>query len=141
VPDLIQHPDWAPGEQPRVLVEASEWADRQVIEQMLRSQGYATVACPGPEGAGQRCSLAAGVGCRAAEEADVVVHALRPSDARNREALLALRQRLPGTPVVVEVPRAVAEERARDYEGCVVVHTPVTGPTLLAAVAEALGQG
>lgn len=140
MPRLIHDHEWAGGARARVLVEATEWGDRELISTILRREGYATVACPGPEGAGQRCSLAAGAGCGAAESADVVVHALRSSDARNREALRALRERLPETPVVVEVPKAVLEHRPREYEGCVVVDAPLSGPALLDAVARALGE-
>ena len=140
MPELIHEPDWASGSRGRVLVEATEWGVREMISTVLRREGFATVACPGPEGAGQRCSLAAGHGCQAAEQADVVVHALRSSDARNLEALRALRERLPDTPVVVEAPPMVAERRAADFAGCTVVDAPITAPALLDAVERALGR-
>ncbi len=139
MPGLVGDHEWAGGELARVLVEATEWGDRELISTVLRRAGYRTVGCAGPEGSGHRCTLAAGQGCGAAEQADVVVHALRRSDHRNLEALRALRQRLPGTPVVVEVPRSLVERHPGDYRGCVVVDPPLTGPVLLDAVAEALG--
>lgn len=138
MPELVGSPEWPSGIRGRVLVEATEWGAREMISGILQREGYATVACPGPEGAGQRCSLAAGHGCGAAEAADVVVHALRSTDARNREALRALRQRLPDTPVVVEAPRLVAERLAADYERCIVIDAPLTAPSLLDAVDRAL---
>lgn len=141
MPGLVGEQAWAGGGQTRVLVEATEWGDRELISTVLRRAGYATAGCPGPEGSGQRCTLAAGQGCGAAEQADVVVHALRRSDHRNLEALRALRQRLPGTPVVVEVPRSLVDRHPDDYDGCVVVDPPLTEAALLAAVAAALAGG
>lgn len=141
MPGLVGDHAWAGGGVvARVLVEATEWGDRELISTVLQRAGYATVCCPGPEGSGQRCTLAAGRGCQAAEHADVVIHALRRSDHRNLEALRALRQRLPGTPVVVEVPPSLVERHPEDYAGCVVIDPPLTGPALLEAVAEALAE-
>jgi CheY-like chemotaxis protein len=137
MPDLIRDHVWASDEHPRVLIEATEWGTRAQIASILRDEGYETVACPGPEGSGQRCSLAAGHGCGAAEEVDVVVHALRSWDPRNLEALRALRQRLPTTPVVVEVPPAERARREIELAGCVVLDAPFTPASLVAAVAHA----
>lgn len=141
MPGLVGEHAWAGGGQARVLVEATEWGDRELISTVLRRAGYTTACCPGPEGSGQRCTLAAGQGCGAAEQADVVVHALRRSDHRNLEALRALRQRLPGTPVVVEVPQSLVERHPDDYDGCVVVDPPLTEAALLAAITAALEGG
>ena len=140
MPGLVGEHEWSDGGPARVLVEATEWGDRELISTVLRRAGYTTAGCPGPEGSGQRCTLAAGQGCGAAEEADVVVHALRRSDHRNLEALRALRQRLPGTPVVVEVPRSLVDRHPDDYDGCIVLEPPLTESTLLEAVAAALTE-
>lgn len=137
MPQLIGKPDWPEGDV-RVLVEAPEWHQRESISTFLRSQGFAPVSCPGPEGADGRCSLAAGHGCTAAVEADVVVHAMPHSDPRNREALRSLRRTLPDTPVVVEVPEPTLRQRADDYDGCVAVHPPVSNDELLTAIRQAL---
>lgn len=139
MPELIQGHEWVQGPRTRVLIEATEWYHRERVASVLRAEGYDTVACPGPEGAGQRCRLAAGEGCVAAEQADVVVHALGPWDRRNVEALRALRSRLPDLPIVVEA-RGARRDRT-ELEGCVVVEAPASGPALLDAVSRALAGG
>lgn len=140
MPELIQDHEWEPGAGPRVLVEALEWGRREHAAAVLREHGYETVTCPGPEGAGQRCRLAAGEGCSAAEGVDVVVHALRPWDPRNVEALRALRRRLPDLGVVVEVSAPEAARQRVDLEGCVVLAAPASPAELLEAVARAVGH-
>ncbi len=139
MPQLIEHHAWEPGPRPRVLVEAATWSVRQHLTTILERAGYDAASCPGPEGASQRCNLAAGEGCSAAEGCDVVVHALASWDPRNLEALRALRNRLPETPVVVETPAIVAARLPDELEGCVVVPPPLRAGALLDAVAEALG--
>jgi len=138
MPELLRDHEWRGGDGPRVLVEATEWPSRQAIEQVLRDAGYRTAACAGPEGSGQRCTLAAEVWCPAAEQADVVVHSLRTTDARNVEALRALRRHHPSTPVVVQAPLAIAAKRALDFVGCVLIDSPSDPTALLAAVDRAL---
>lgn len=140
--DLIAEARWEPEQQgPRVLVEAADWSTRQALGQILQAAGYRSVSCPGPSGADSRCPLAAGAGCGAAEEADVVVHALHAGDPRNREVLRAFRQRLPDTPLVVEVPERTVAAHPEDYEDCIVVHPPMTSDALLHAVGKARGLG
>lgn len=138
MPELIHGHEWARGPRTRVVVEATEWRRREQLSSALRAQGYDTVACPGPEGAGDRCALAAGQGCRAAEEADVVVHVLGAWDLRNAEVLRALRSRLPGPAIVVEVAAPDLERGRDELEGCVLVESPA-GPTdVVEAVSVAL---
>lgn len=134
--ELIGKSEWGTQDGPRVLVEAADWSSRHTMEQVLTNAGYRTVSCPGPSGAGARCHLAAGEGCAAAEQADVVVHALHPGDQRNAEALAALRRRLGGTPLIVEVPEPIVRARPDSYEGCTVIPAPMTPAALLDAVAE-----
>lgn len=136
--ELIAQPEWGTQDGPRVLVEAADWSSRHTMEQVLSDAGYRTVSCPGPSGAGARCHLAAGEGCDAADQADVVVHALHPGDQRNAEALLALCRRLAGTPIVVEVPEPIARARPDRYAGCAVVPSPMTPAMLLEAVSQAV---
>lgn len=138
MPELIRDHTWRTEEHPRVLIEAAEWGTREHIASILRDEGYETVACPGPEGSGQRCSLASGHGCGVAEDVDVVVHALGSWDLRNVEALRALRRRLPDTPVVVEASEAEAARRRDELAGCTVIEPTCSGPELVAAVAAAL---
>ncbi len=47
---------------------------------------------------------------------------------------------MPNPPLVVEVPARVVERNPDDYEGCIVVPSPMTPAALLSAVAEALGE-
>ena len=138
MPDLIREHTWGTEGLQRVLIEAAEWGTREHIASILRDEGYETVSCPGPEGSGQRCTLASGHGCGVAEEVHVVVHALRSWDLRNVEALRALRRRLPATPVVVETPAAEAARRKDELAGCIVIESPYSAPDLVAAVAQAL---
>lgn len=138
--ELIGEPDWGTQDGPRVLVEAADWSSRHTMERVLVNAGYRTVSCPGPSGAGARCNLAAGQGCEAAEQADVVVHALHPGDERNAEALLALRRRVAGTPLIVEVAEPIVRTRPDRYEGCVVMPAPMTPTMLLDAVARVVAR-
>jgi DNA-binding NtrC family response regulator len=140
MPDLLTHDDWPGGTRARVLVEATEWTVRETIEVILQGAGYRTLSCAGPEGSGQRCGLASDQGCPAAMTADLVVHALRVCDARNLEALRALRRRRPEMPVVVEASAAVAVQRADDFAGCSVIEAPLTAEALLEAVEDALSD-
>ncbi len=140
MPELIREPGWGESPGRRVVIEAETWSHRQALSQLLNGAGYATAACPGPAGADERCPLVTGDGCPAVEEADAVVHALHPSDHRNRELLLAHRRRLGHTPLIVEVPARVAEKRPEDYEDCIVVHSPMKPAELLAALEQALGE-
>jgi len=124
---------------PRVLIEAGDWAQQESLARILQDAGYATASCDGPE-AGMRCSLVAGSGCSGCREADVVVHALRHSDPRNREVLLEVRQRFPDLPLIVEVPGPRVDRYPDDFVGCIVIPQPMTTSHLLAAVSEALGS-
>ncbi len=115
--DFVSEPDWTPSTGRRVLIEATEWRDREALATALRRRGYATAACPGPEGADGRCPLAGGAGCRTSEEADVIVHTLGPSDLRNVETLESHRRRHPSTPTVVEIADRAAAQAPERYAG------------------------
>lgn len=135
--ELIHSVDWGSSGGPRVLIEAADWSTRQLLSQVVEAAGYRSAACPGPAGSDHRCRLASGAGCQAAETADVVLYALRPGDHRNREALLALRRRLPGTPVVIDVPEAARRADPELYDGCVVVASPHSPDAVVAALRDA----
>ena len=98
--------DW-PG--PRVLLEQSSREEMPARIEALRRAGYAVAVCPGPT-AGDRCPLAGDEGCAAAHGADVIVSSLGLESVEAREALAALRTRLPRLPVLVEAD-AVAASR------------------------------
>jgi hypothetical protein len=135
--DLIRSMDWGSSGGPRVLIEAADWSTRQLLTQVVEAAGYRSASCPGPGGSDHRCHLASGEGCEAAETADIVLYALRPGDQRNREALIALRRRLPGTPVVVDVPERARQADPDTYEACVVVAAPHTPEAVVAALRDA----
>jgi len=122
----------------RVLIEAGDWALEKSLARILQQAGYATASCDGPE-SGIRCRLVAGGGCSGCREADVVVHALRHSDSRNREVLLEIRKRFPDLPLIVEVPAPRVERFPDDFDGCIVIPQPMTTELLLRALSEALG--
>ncbi len=121
----------------RVLIEAAEWHTRESLSSILSDHGFDTSTCPGPEGADGRCPLAAGDGCRAADEADVVVHALQAADVRNIEVLRSHRRCNPATPVIVEVPEPTVDRSPETYEGTIAVAPPLNR-SLIDTVADAI---
>ena len=96
--------DW-PG--PRVLLEQPYQADTQAQVDALRRAGYAVAVCPGPA-AEDRCPLTGDAGCAAARDADIVVSRLGLERTETRDALTALRTRLPRLPVLVEAEEHTA---------------------------------
>ncbi|HUJ56554.1 MAG TPA: hypothetical protein VLW49_11270 [Gaiellaceae bacterium] len=92
---------------PRVLLEHPAREDTHARVDALRRAGYAVAVCPGPTAA-DRCPLAGDEGCAAAHDADVVVSSLGLETDEAREALAALRARLPRLPVLVEAGAAAA---------------------------------
>lgn len=131
--------DWdASDPRPRVLIEHEDPAWQWAAETALGSAGYATACCAGPElFAAGRCPLATSGTCLLATGADVVVHALSPHPA-SLEALRALRQQLPETPVVVSMAPPQATKHHDELAGCYVTSEPATAATLQACVATAL---
>ncbi len=85
---------------PRVLVEHADAEATADVLAALRGDGFAVAVCRGPDH-DSRCPLAAGEQCAAAEGADVIVSWLGLATAEAREALAALRRRLPVTPLLV----------------------------------------
>lgn len=94
---------------PRVLLEQPDSDETRARVDALRRAGYAVAVCPGPT-ADDRCPLAGDEGCVAARDADVVVSSLGLGMELGREPLVALRERLPDLPVLVE---AAAEAASR----------------------------
>lgn len=123
---------------PRVLIETPDFAKQAALTRILGDQGYSVLACGGPEGTDDRCALVEHHACDGVAGADVVVHAMRPHDSRNREVLLSILQHYTDTPVVVEAPRPYVEANPDDFADCVVVHQPMTSATLVKAVETAL---
>lgn len=137
----IATPMWVRDEpHPRAVVEAADPTFRRVVQQVLTEHGYSVRTCGGPEADDEQCPLADGGHCIGVMGTDIVVHALRSGDPRNREVLRNLRQRYPETPIVVEVPGPEVDRHPEDYDGCVVVHQPVTRTRLLEAADTAWGR-
>ncbi len=135
----VSPPRWKESTGPRVLVEASDWAQQETLNRILGRAGYDVLTCDGPVGSNSRCSLVADGVCPGCDGADVVVNALRHTEARNREVLLEIQKRHPDLPVVVEVPGPRAERYPDDFANCIVIAQPMTSDSLLAAVEKAFG--
>jgi len=123
--------------QPRVLIEHPDDAVGLELASILRLEGYAVAVCPGPAES-ERCPLTGPEGCAVAHGADVVVSALGLDSSTGRDVLQALRARLAGTPLVVEVEPGLEDEWQDLLEGCQVVASPADPNRLVASVREAL---
>lgn len=110
---------------PRVLIEHADGDRADALAVSLRRAGYAVAICPGPA-PDDRCPLADDENCAAAEGADLVVSGLGLELAGTRDALAALRTRLPRTPLIVEAPLQHAARWYRLVEGCELVEPPAS---------------
>lgn len=120
--------DWP---SPRVLLEQPEGTNVDRRIEALRRAGYAVAICPGPA-AEARCPLAGDEGCAAAAGADVVVSSLGQETAQAREALAALRERLPGRPLLIEADGNAGGRWPELLAGCELLAVGAT-PAQLAA--------
>jgi hypothetical protein len=120
----------------RVLVECEDPTIQDGVARVLREGGYAVTQCGGPASrVAGACPLVARGHCALIEDADVVVHALDPAEGEHRLILHAIRQRVPETPVVVEVAHEYERRHADLLAGCEPVRFPMTRQGLLDAVA------
>jgi hypothetical protein len=121
---------------PRALVECQDAAVQDGLARALRESGYSVATCGGPETrASHTCPLVTEGRCGLVEDADVVVHALDSAAETHRTVLYAIRDRVPDTPVVVEVTAADRDDaRAAGYE---TVRYPVSRQALLDALVAA----
>ena len=117
---------------PHVLIEHADEARADALAAALRRAGYSVACCPGPA-AGGRCPLADD-GCAAAAGADLVVSGLGFETTAARDALGALRTRLPRLPVVLEVGAGDAERWPELVDGCTVVAPPAAPEQVVAQV-------
>jgi hypothetical protein len=136
----IRPPSFRKFDCPRVLVEATEWSNREMLSNRLAEEGFDVVTCAGPEGTDDRCPLVESGTCPSAESADVIVQSLRHSDPRNREVLLSLRRHYPSTPIVVEVPEPHVAAHRDDFDGCEIVAYPATLDEVVNAVHRSLAE-
>ena len=125
--------------QPRILIEHPDDAVGLELASVLRREGYAVAVCPGPAES-ERCPLTGPEGCAVAHGADVVVSALGLDGSTGREVLEALRARLAGVALVVEVDPALEDECRDLLEGCQIVSSPADPDRLVASVREALAS-
>jgi hypothetical protein len=110
-------PAWPPtGRRIRVLVEAPPGAWRGA--KAAREAGMAVAECPGPGDRPDRCPALRGEPCPLADEADVIVLALPPSDSRVSELLSAHRARRPDIPVAVDLEGESHDVGAADLTAC-----------------------
>lgn len=139
MPRSLKEPIWSSQDTgPRVLVEVTDFTKRDAITKILAREGFAVRTCGGPDEFDERCPLTDRGECSGVAGADVVVNSMHPFAPSSREMLDALRDRHPGTPLVVEVPMPLVTERPGDYQGIRVLPQPMTRVSLLEAVEEVL---
>lgn len=131
--------DWLPRRgRARVLVEEADPAVGWATERVLEREGYDVAVCGGPAVIG-RCPLVEDGACPLAEGADVVLNDLSLARVDDREVLVAIKARLPQTPLLVEAPRPRAARNAEVLAGCRLLASPVTAEMIRREVARALG--
>lgn len=137
----VLEPDgWAADRtRPRVLVEDPDGAVRTAAGRILERAGFQVSTCAGP-GSGGTCPEVTRDGCRAVDTADVVYASLDWHREEHRDVLRAQRRQHPDVPVVVEIARPDAERAEDLLEGCDVVHLPVDGAAMVAAVQRVLDR-
>jgi RimJ/RimL family protein N-acetyltransferase len=120
-------PSWPPADSRHKLLVASA-SGRWAGEAHAADAGWATAMCRGPiRRGGGGCPVLRGERCPLAEGADAIVVMLDPGEATTEQLLAALREQLPGTPVLA-VPGG-----HRLPDGCVDV-----GPTVAETFATVL---
>lgn len=139
-----RRPSSWPGErrQPRALVEDDDGASQWAVAQIFERVGFEVACCDGPAAfRDHKCPMLKDGSCSLAAGADVIFNSLSLSMAENLELIGALRQHLPDTPLLVEVPRPRAEQLGDALDGCRLLAVPATASTIashaLAAIAEA----
>lgn len=110
----------------RVLVEVP--GGRSPVEAAARAAGFEVLACPGPLSDWSRCPAVAGQPCPLAQDADLIVDAVR-SDGGLGASLLEAHDTLhPGIPLCVEYASATGRPAAgrpavtHDMDDTAVVH-------------------
>jgi hypothetical protein len=133
-------PDWPVSTgRPRVLVEAADGAVRVAVKRILDAAGYEVAGCGGPEAfRGGACPLVEEGRCSLAEGADVILNSLGLGMAESCAVLAAVRERVPDTPVVVEVPQPQLAYHRDELAGCWVALCPMTSAGLRERVHAAL---
>jgi hypothetical protein len=100
----------------RVLVEGAPGRWRG--EDAVRNAGVAVVSCPGPFDPFARCPALQGRPCPLAEDADVIVLALPPSEQRVRELVATHHRVHPGSPLATDVTLPDVDGEVADLTAC-----------------------
>lgn len=132
--------EWSPRRgRGRVLVEEPDRAVAWATERLLEREGYDVAVCGGPAVIG-RCPLVEDGACPLAEGADVVLNDLSLVRQGDRAVILAIRARLPETPLIVEAPGPRAAANVDLLEGCTLLASPVSAEMIRREVGGALGD-
>jgi len=117
------------------LIENSDMGVGFAAEHVLQDAGFEVAVCGGPDRLPHHeCPLVDEGRCSLAENADAVVHSLNPDRPDHAAVLRALQDRLPGVPVVVEVPAPSMVRHEELLAGCTVLPAPATRTSLVDAV-------
>lgn len=125
----------------RALIECEDPTIQDGLTRVLHEHGYTVAVCGGPTARTARtCPLVVDGSCQLLEGANVVLHLLDAAEPANRAILASIRDRVPETPVVVEV--GPTDENVLDdaVVGCEQVGYPVGRQALIDAVDRATGR-
>jgi hypothetical protein len=133
---LIETGDWSARDgRKRALIENPDAGQLWAYAETLRDAGYNVATCTGEHPNGQdRCPLLELGRCELVEGADVVVSTC---SVPRGDKLLAVLSAQGSTPVVFEAPEPDLERYDGAPENVTFLPMPVTGQTLLDAVARA----
>lgn len=126
-----------PRRRPRVLIEHHDPTIAVALRNLLTEEDYDVAVCTGPAD-DRTCPLVSPGQCSQAADADVVVYSLDVQVEYNREVLAALKERVPTTPIIVEIPLSRVPLYGPELEDCIVVPRPLTRETLLGALERSL---
>jgi hypothetical protein len=131
-----QVPRWSAGAgRPRVLVECDDETVQDGVLRVLRESGYVVAACGGSETRKSRvCPLVTDGRCGLVDNADIVVHMLDSATTQNRLVLYAIRECVPETPIVVEIPPSTTGTYDDRVSECQRVPFPVTRQALIEGI-------
>lgn len=138
-PSALDPQPWTwPGS--RVLIEQADAAGAEALGAAFRHAGFAVSICAGPL-EGEHCPLTGDAGCAAAAGADAVVSALGFETPEAREALAALRLRVPGIPLLVAADPGAGRRWPELLGGCETVASTATPQDVVARVQALLEPG
>lgn len=95
---------------PRVLLECENPTIQDGLERVLHENGFVVSVCAGPSSRSSGCALLEHGRCGLVDDAQIVVHALDPTDPSNREVLATLMQGHAHASIVVEADLVTGDE-------------------------------